>query len=98
MEAYNATAPEKYLAVNELKDNEVSCNVIKKCFGSLHKPLLHIFNASLRNGTFPDELKIARVTPLFKNGSGLDLRNCRLVSVLPCVSKIIEKNHVKPSL
>ena len=76
LEAYNITQPEKDLTVNELKDaffslklnkspgyDEVSFNVIKKCFGSLHKPLLHIFNVSLQNGTFPDELKIARVTP-----------------------------------
>ena len=86
LEACNITQPEKELAVNELKDaffslklnkspgyNEVSFNVVKKCFGSLHKPLLHIFNASLENGTFPDELKIARVTPIFKNGSDSDL-------------------------
>ena len=66
-------------------------NVIKKCFRSLHKPLLHIFNASLQNGTFPDELKIARVTPLFKNGSDSDLGNYRPISVLPCFSKLFEK-------
>ena len=65
--------------VNELKDtlfslklkkspgyDEVSFNIIKKCFISLHKPLLYIFNASLQNGTFPDEIKISSVTPLFK--------------------------------
>ena len=40
----------------------ISFNVIKKCFGSLHKPLLHICNASLQNEAFPDELKISRVT------------------------------------
>ena len=55
LEAYNITQPEKGLTVNKLKDaffslnlnespgyNEVSFNVIKKCFRSLHKPLLHI--------------------------------------------------------
>ena len=57
LEAYNITQPEKDLTVNELKDalfslklnktpgyNEVNFNVVKKCFGSLHKPLLYIFN------------------------------------------------------
>ena len=51
LEAYSITQPEKDLTVNELKDaffslklnkspayDEVSFNVIKKCFGSLHKP------------------------------------------------------------
>ena len=50
-----------------------------------------IFNVSLQNETFPDELKIARVTPLFKNGSDSDLGNYTPVPVLPCFSKILEK-------
>ena len=105
MEACNITQPEKNLTVSELKGaffslklnkspgyDEVSFKVIKKCFGKLHKPLLHIFNASLQNRTFPDELKIANVTPLLKNGSDSGLRNYRPVSALPCFSKIYEKN------
>ena len=76
LEAYNITQPEKDMTVNALKDtffylklnkspgyDAVSFNVIRKCFGSLHKPLLHIFYVSLQNRTFQDELKTARVTP-----------------------------------
>ena len=104
MDAYNITQPEKDLAVNVLKDtffspklnkttgyNEVTFNVIKKCSECLYKPLLHIFNASLQNWTFPDELKIARVIPLFKNGSDSDLGNYRPISVLLYFSKTLEK-------
>ena len=67
--------PEHNLSINELKDaffslklnkssgyNDINFNVIKKCFESLHKPLLHIFNQSLPNGFFPDKMKIAKVT------------------------------------
>ena len=81
LEACNITQPEKDLTVNELKDayfsvklkkspgyDEVSFNVINKCFKSLRKSLLDIFNASLQIRNFSDELKIARVTPLFENG------------------------------
>ena len=57
----------------------------------MHKPLLHIFNVSLQNRTFPDESKLARVTPLLENGSDSDLGNYRPISVLPCFSKILEK-------
>ena len=66
LEAYNITQLEKDLTMNEMKGaffslklnkspgyDEVSFKVIKKCFRSLHKPLLHIFNVSLQNGTFP---------------------------------------------
>ena len=71
--------------------DEINFNVIKTCFGSLHKPLLHIFSHSLQSGIFPDKLKIARVTPLFKKGSDSELGNYRLISVLPCFSRILEK-------
>ena len=67
--------PEHNFSINELKDaffslklnkssgyNDINFNVIKKCFESLHKPLLHIFNQSLPNGFFPDEMKITKVT------------------------------------
>ena len=64
----------------------------------MHKPLLNLFNASLTSETFPHELKIARVNPLSKNGGDSDLGNYRPISVLSCFSKILEKNHVQPSL
>ena len=69
----------------------MSFNVVKKCFGVLHKPLLHIFNLSLQTGIFQDKLKIARVTPLFKGGENYELGNYKPISVLPCFSKILEK-------
>ena len=78
-EACNMTLPEKDLTVNKPKGaffslklnkspgyDEVSFNVIKKFFGSFHKPLLHIFNALVQNESFPDGLDITRLTSLFK--------------------------------
>ena len=71
------TQPEKVISVNELRNvffslkinksagyDDISFNVVKKCFGVLHKPLLHMFNLSLQTGIFPDKLKIARVIGL----------------------------------
>ena len=73
-----------------------SFNVVKKCFGILHKPLLHIFtyfNLSFQNGIFPDKLKIARVTSLFKGGETMNQETTGIsISVLQCFSKILEKN------
>ena len=68
-------------------------NVIKKYFGSLHKPLLNLCSISLQNEIFPDELKIARVTLLFNNRNNSGLGDYIPISllVLPCFSKVLEK-------
>ena len=86
---------EKPLSINELKDafyalkinkspghDQINFNIIKQCFGTLYKPLHHIFNLFLEVGHFPDEMKIARVTPLFKGGDNSDMGNYRPISVL----------------
>ena len=53
--------------------------------------LLPLINASIKNGDFPQELKIADVTPTFKKGDATDVSNYRPISVLPSVSKIYER-------
>ncbi len=54
-------------------------------------PLNHIFNLSLNNGIFPDKLKIAKVVPIYKSGPANDLINYRPISILPALSKILER-------
>ena len=60
-------------------------------FRSPKYPLLNIFNLSLGKGIFPDELKIARVTPIYKTGDENDFRNYISISVLSCFSKMLER-------
>ena len=86
--------PEKPLNINELKDaflsldinkspgfDDISFTVLKNRFGALHKHLLHVFNLSIIKGICPDDLKIARVTPVFKGGDDKELGNYRPISV-----------------
>ena len=40
---------------------------------------------------FPDELKMAKVTPIYKEGDKSNCGNHRLISVLPVIAKILEK-------
>ena len=70
--------------------DDISFTVLKNCFGALHKPLIHVFNLSIIKGIYPDYLKIAHVTPVFKGGDDKELGNYRPISVLPCSSKILE--------
>jgi hypothetical protein len=54
-------------------------------------PLTIIINASLRQGIVPDDWKSARVTSLFKKDKVEDLGSYRPISVLPIVSKLLER-------
>ena len=42
-------------------------------------------------GIVPDNIKIAKITPVFKTDDKQDLNNYRLISILPYFSKILEK-------
>ena len=68
---------------------------IKKCFLLAILPLIssvlsELFNRCVETGIFPDSLKTARVTPIYKKGSKTDIKNYRPVSVLGNISKIFE--------
>ena len=54
-------------------------------------PLSHVFDMSLTQGAFPDNMKIAKVTPVFKKGEKDILGNYRPISVLPLLGKIFGK-------
>ena len=99
----NTTMRSESLSANELKDaffslktnknpgaDEIDLNVIKHCFGELCGPLKYLFDLSLQSGVFPDLMKIAIVSPIFKTGDTADISNYRPISVLPCFSKILE--------
>ena len=55
-------------------------------------PLGNIINLSIKLSTFPEECKIAKLKPIFKKGARTDPKNYRPISLLPLVSKIIEKS------
>ena len=53
--------------------------------------LTFIINLSITTGIFPNEWKYARVSPIFKDEDKTDPNNYRPISVLPIVSKLIER-------
>ena len=71
--------------------NGLSMKVLKLVIGSIVKPLTFVTNLSFSSGIFPNDLKIAKVIPLFKSGEINEISNYRPVSILPQISKIIEK-------
>ncbi len=74
----------------------VSNKLMKKIIENIAIPLTHIINLSLQSGNIPNELKIAKVLPIFKlktKESDLlsNMSNYRPISLLPIFSKILEK-------
>ena len=54
--------------------------------------LTHIFNLSLAQGLIPKDLKLARITPIYKGKGDLDdPSNYRPISVISNLAKILEK-------
>ena len=65
--------------------------IIKDNIDIFSEFILHNFNNSLFDATFPSELKKADVTPIFKKKDRNNVENYRPVSILPNFSKIYER-------
>src|SRR5574343_1419242 len=63
----------------------------KNCAHQLAYPLSKLFKQSINSGIFPDTWKKASVTAIHKTGNKQIPTNYRPISLLPCVSKILEK-------
>ena len=71
--------------------NGVSNAMLKRLIHVIKVPLCTIFNVSLTTGVFPELLKIAKVVPLHKGGEKCLCDNYRPISLLPVISKVLEK-------
>ena len=66
-------------------------NLLKQIIYTIAAPLEHIFNLSLSTGTCPNLLKIANVIPIYKKDDPTQISNYRPISLLPSISKLLEK-------
>ena len=65
--------------------------VLKMCATALCEPLCHLFSASVANSCIPSEWKVHCVTPIHKSGDKSIVSNYRPISLLSCVSKVLER-------
>ncbi|NRB81763.1 MAG: reverse transcriptase family protein, partial [Saccharospirillaceae bacterium] len=73
------------------KASDIPVKVIKNSAHILSPVLRRHFNCLMNEGIFPDELKIAKVTPIYKKDDEQLMENYRPISTLPIFSKIFEK-------
>ena len=77
----------------------IPAKILKISRNSCSETLPDLFNKTVLTGTFPNELKLGNVTPVFKKENPLKSKKYRPVSVLPVVSKIFERiTHKQMSL
>ena len=69
----------------------ITLPILKHIFQIIANTLTHLINLSLQNGIVPNEIKIAKVTPIYKTNDPSQFTNYRPISVLPIFSKLFEK-------
>ncbi len=69
----------------------ISMKIVKSIKNVLVEPLTIIISQMLHTGIFPDLLKIANVTPIFKKDDETIFSNYRPILLLPVISKLFEK-------
>ena len=71
--------------------DDIDSNVIIKVYDEISFPLFMIFHSSFNEDIFPEQLKFAKVCPIFKVGSIEEIGNYRPISVLTIFSKVLER-------
>ena len=76
---------------------DINSRLMKDGFLALTDQLRFIMNLSLQTGIFPDEWKLATVTPIPKTGDLTNVNNIRPISLTALPGKLLEK-HVHKKL
>ena len=49
--------------------DKMPASILKKCIDEYITLITYLVNLSIRQGSFPNELKLAKVIPIFKSGN-----------------------------
>ena len=73
------------------KNDDIPAKILKKRVDIYIKEITFIINDCIEKGIFPDDLKLAHVSPIFRKEDSFQKENYRPVSILPHMSKVFER-------
>ena len=71
--------------------DNISARLLKNSAHTIAPSVVKLLNLSIRTGPFPKLWKCAKITALFKSGDRTNASNYRPISILPTLSKILER-------
>ena len=82
----------KMLNVNKATGSDgIPARLLRETVDIITPSLPKLFNKSLQHAIIPDEWKVANVVPVYKKGWKDCVENYRPISLLPLVSKLLER-------
>ena len=73
------------------RKGDIPAKILKSSINAYLSELTIFINNCLKKGVFPDDLKLADITPIFKKEDSLNKENYQPVSILPHLSKVFER-------
>ena len=70
---------------------DISVDILQSAVDTQLLFITNSISLSIKKGCFPEELKIAEVSPIFKKKDDLDKENYRPASILPHVANVFER-------
>ena len=88
---YEITETVKSLKNSSAGWDLIPASIAKQCLKHYIKPITYLINSSFESGTFPEELKLAKVIPIFKSGDKQDISNYRPIQYYHSFLKFLRK-------
>ena len=85
--------------------DKIPAKLLQVCAPHIYSSLCALFNKCLLLGKMPSSWKESNIVPILKGGAVKEVSNCRPISLLPLVSKVLERriydrviNHIAAQL
>ena len=79
------------LNIGKSSRGDIPTQILKDSIDIVNIDLTDCINACIHDGIFPDQMKLADVTSIFKKDEKTDKKNYRPISILSALSKVFER-------